>query len=73
MARRDSVTDLIQKCMAAHAKGADFPKVWQEILSASRLVVGVPVQRLEGTHAFLEVRLITGERLVCDANGYALG
>ncbi|MBB5751293.1 hypothetical protein [Prosthecomicrobium pneumaticum] len=73
MQRRDGVTDLIEKCMLAHTAGADFPKVWREILSRSRLVIGVPVQRLEGARAILEIKLITGERLLCDPAGYALG
>lgn len=72
MPMRESVNELVTACMAAHEAGADFPRIWREILSPNALVLGMPIQRLDGARTFLEVRLLTGQRLLCDTKGYAL-
>jgi hypothetical protein len=60
--------DLARLCTDAVRKGEDFPTVWQTLLRGHPLVDGIPRQRLEGTRSFLEIRLITGERLVFDGD-----
>jgi hypothetical protein len=68
----DTTAELLQKCLAAARAGADFPKVWSSILKNHPLVLGAPIQGLDGGRPVLEVRLITGQRLILDAEGYAL-
>jgi hypothetical protein len=65
-------TDLLHECTAAKAAGADFPTIWQTILKSHPLVMGPPVQRLEGHEAVLEICLINGQRIVLDQHGYRL-
>ncbi len=65
-------SELLQACVAAKRAGADFPTIWQTILRGHPLVIGPPVQRLEGQQPVLEVSLINGQRLVLDQSGYRL-
>ncbi len=69
---KESVAGLLQQCVAARVSGADFPTVWQNILRNHPLVIGPPIQRLEGQAPVLEIRLITGQRLIYDDKGFAL-
>jgi hypothetical protein len=55
---------LLAACRAAAAAGSDFPAVWLSILKPHWAVAGLPVQRLDGLTALLEVPLVTGERIV---------
>jgi hypothetical protein len=55
---------LTAACLAAASTGADFPTVWRTVLKGHAAVTGRPVQRLDGTSTFLEIPLITGERIV---------
>jgi hypothetical protein len=64
--------NLLNECTAAKKAGADFPTIWQTILKPHPLVMGPPVQRLEGSEAVLEVSLINGQRIVLDQRGYRL-
>jgi hypothetical protein len=48
-------------------KGEDFPTVWAAVLKRHPLVDGIPESKLEGTRPVLEIKLITGERLVFDS------
>ena len=64
--------DLLNTCAAAKEAGADFPTIWQTILKSHPLVIGPPVQRLEGHEAVLEICLINGQRIVLDQRGYRL-
>ena len=59
--------DLLQKCADAMGAGADFPTVWQTVLRQHPLVLGPPVQYMDGECAQLHIRLITGQRLVFDS------
>jgi hypothetical protein len=59
-------TDLARLRTDVLRKGDDFPTVWQTLLRGHPLVDGMPRQRLEGNRSLLEIRLITGERLVFD-------
>lgn len=58
--------DLVQSCMEA-IRDTDFPTVWQSFLRDHSLVIGPPVQYLNGDRAELHVPLITGERLIFDS------
>ncbi len=58
--------DLAQLSTELVRKGNDFPTVWGTVLKGNALVDGIPQSNLEGTRPGLEVRLITGERLVFD-------
>jgi hypothetical protein len=68
----ETARDLLQRCIAAAQAGADFPSVWGSILKGHPLVLGVPIQRMDGERPLLEVRLITGQRLVHGVGGFAL-
>jgi hypothetical protein len=46
--------------------GEDFPTVWATVLKSHALVDGIPESKLEGQRPVLEIKLITGERLVFD-------
>jgi len=65
--------NLLNECTAAKEAGADFPTIWQTILKSHPLVMGPPIQRLEGEEAVLEISLINGQRIVLDQRGYRLG
>ncbi|KAB2876455.1 MAG: hypothetical protein F9K43_01145 [Bauldia sp.] len=56
--------ELLAACIDAARTGADFPTVWHSILRRHPIVVGSPVQRMDGTTAILEVPLLFGQRLV---------
>jgi len=60
--------DLARLCNDAVRKGEDFPTVWQALLKTHPLIDGLPRQRMEGNRSVLEIRLITGERLVFDGD-----
>jgi len=60
--------DLAQLPTELVRKGNDFPTVWKTVLKGNALVDGIPQSKLEGTRPVLEVRLITGERLVFDGD-----
>jgi hypothetical protein len=60
--------DLAQHCTELVRNGNDFPTVWSTVLKGNILVEGIPRTKLEDTRAVLEIRLITGERLVFDGD-----
>jgi hypothetical protein len=66
--------DLLSRCREAMRRGADFPTLWHSVIKAHPAVSGVPVQRCEGSRAYLEVPLLRGDWLVvdCDARMVAL-
>ena len=57
--------EIVRACKEAVARGADFPTIWHALLKDHPFVAGVPIQRLDGTVALLEIPLITGQRIVC--------
>lgn len=63
---RERSYDLAQLCTELVRKGNDFPTSWTTVLKSNPLVEGIPQSKHEGTRPVLEVRLITGERLVFD-------
>ncbi len=60
--------DLAQLCTELVRKGNDFPTVWNTVLKGNALIDGIPRSTLEGAKSVLEIRLITGERLVFDGD-----
>jgi len=65
---KERAHDLAQLSTELVRKGNDFPTVWKTVLKGNALVDGIPQSKLEGTRPVLEVRLITGERLVFDGD-----
>jgi hypothetical protein len=66
------VDDLVEKCAAARASGADFPTVWNTILRGKTLVAGIPVQAIRDGQPVLKVRLITNQYIVYGPDGYSI-
>jgi hypothetical protein len=64
---KERAHDLAQLCTELIGRGSDFPSVWTTVLKGHTLVDGIPQSKLEGTRPILEIRLITGERLVFDS------
>jgi hypothetical protein len=58
--------DLAQLCTELVRNGNDFPTVWETVLKRNALINSVRQSRMEGSRPVLEIRLITGERLVFD-------
>ena len=64
----ERASDLARQCTVLVRKGNDFPTVWSTLLKRHALVDGVPRQRLERDRSLLDIRLVTGEQLVFDAD-----
>jgi hypothetical protein len=67
-----AVDSLVEKCVGARFGGADFPTVWTTILKPNSLVVGKPVQAMEGGEPVLKIRLITNQCLVYRDGSFSL-
>jgi hypothetical protein len=65
---KEEASDLARLCTDIMRKGEDFPTVWLTVLKSNPLVDGIPRQRLEGNRSLLEIRLLTGERLLFDGD-----
>jgi hypothetical protein len=65
---RERAHDLAELCTELVRNGNDFPTVWNTVLKGNALVDGIPQSRHENARALLEIRLITGERLVFDGD-----
>ncbi len=59
--------DLAALCSELVRKGEDFPSVWATMLKGHALVNGIPKSKLEGSRPVLEIKLITGDRLLFDS------
>jgi len=57
---------LAQLCTELVQDGNDFPIVWDTVLKDHPLVEDIPQFRREDPRPLLEIKLITGERLVFD-------
>jgi len=66
---QEKANDLARLCTDAVRKGNDFPTIWNTLLKKHPLVEGIPRQRLERNRSVLDIRLITGERLVFESEG----
>jgi hypothetical protein len=64
----EKASDLARSCTELVRKGNDFPTIWTTKLRVHPLVDGIPHQRVTGTRTLLDIRLITGERLVFDGD-----
>ncbi len=56
--------DLAQLCTELVRNGNDFLTVWSTVLKAHTLVDDIPQHRLDGNRSLMEIRLVTGERLI---------
>ena len=65
---KERTHDLVLLCNELMRKGNDFPTVWSTVLKSNALVDGIPQSKLEGKRPVLEIRLITGERLVFESD-----
>jgi hypothetical protein len=73
MSLRPAVEQLLKRCVAAKADGADFPTIWNTILKGNALVIGHPVQGLENGVPVLRIRLLNNQHLVHGPDGFSLG
>ena len=65
---KERANDLARHCTDLVRKGTDFTTVWSTLLKDHTLVEGIPRETLERNRNLLCVPLITGERLVFDAD-----
>jgi hypothetical protein len=68
-----AVEQLLKRCVAARAEGADFPTIWNTILKGNRLVVGHPVQGIENGAPVMRIPLLNNQHLVYGRDGFSLG
>ena len=68
----EGVNDLVERCIQAREAGADFPTVWNRIVRAHPLVLGLPVQVMVGSEPQLKVQLINGQFLCFGKGRYYL-
>jgi hypothetical protein len=61
--------DLVTKCNDALGSGIDFPTLWHTVIKPHPTVAGVPIQRWDGYHTYLEIPLLRGDCLVVDTDG----
>lgn len=64
----ERIRDLVRRCNEAMSGGADFPTIWHEIIKGHPLVASRPIQRHDGTRAYLEIRMLNGQSLVLPAD-----
>jgi len=64
----DRANELARVCTELMHNGMDFPTIWGTRLKGHALVDDIPHQKLDGTRSVLEIRLITGEKLVFDGD-----
>ena len=66
---KERAHDLARLCTELMREGTDFPAVWSTLLKGHILVEGIPQSKIEvGGRTVLEIRLITGERLVFEGD-----
>jgi hypothetical protein len=57
--------ELLRACLAAAARGSDFPAIWSSVLKGHHFVAGLPVQAvIAGGAPILQVPLRSGESIV---------
>jgi hypothetical protein len=59
--------ELVRKCVSTMREGADFPTLWQTMLSHHPLVAGPPIQGVESGRVCLRIPLVTSQWLVFDS------
>jgi hypothetical protein len=72
---KERAHDLAQQCTELIRAGDDFPTIWTTLLKLHPLVDGIAQSKIVHGRTILEIRLITGERLVFDgeARRFSLG
>ena len=65
---KERAHDLARLCTELMREGTDFPALWSTLLKGHILVEGIPQSKIEDGRTVLEIRLITGERLVFDGD-----
>jgi hypothetical protein len=65
---KERAHDLAQQCTELVRKGNDFPNIWTTLLKRHPLVDGIPESKIEGGRSVLEIRLITGERILFEGD-----
>lgn len=65
----ERICDLVRRCNEAMSGGGDFPTIWHEIIKGHPLVASRPIQRHDGTRAYLEIRMLNGQSLILPADG----
>ncbi len=65
---RERAHELAELCNELVLNGDDFPTEWNTVLKGNPFIDGILQTKLEDTRAVLEIRLITGERLVFDGD-----
>lgn len=72
---KERAHDLALQCTELARGGNDFPDIWSTMLKRHPLVDGIPQSKIVAGRAVLEIRLITGERLLFDgdAKRFSLG
>jgi len=73
MAQFEKSADLARRCTDLLRGGNDFPTIWKTCLSLHPLVVGLPHQRLADKNSVLDIKLMTGERLVFHGDARRFG
>ena len=63
----DTADQLVRRCVAAMSEAADFPTLWDTVLRRHSLVVGPPIQRIEGGRAWLRIPLVTNQWFVFES------
>ena len=63
----ETADELIQNCITATREGADFPTVWQTLVSGHSLVAGPPIQSIESGRVCLKIPLIDTQWFVFDS------
>jgi len=58
--------NLVHRCNEAMRLGLNFETIWHSIIKPNPAVAGIPVQKLDGDHPYLEVPLVRGDWLVID-------
>jgi hypothetical protein len=72
---KERTRDLARQCTELARGGNNFPDIWTTMLKRHPLVDGIPQSKIVAGRPVLEVRLITGERLLFDgdARRFSLG
>ena len=63
----ETADQLVRRCVAVMDEGADFPTLWDTVLRRHSLVVGPPIQGIEGGRAWLRIPLVTNQWFVFES------
>jgi hypothetical protein len=63
---KEEASDLARRSSNMLRDGSGFPSIWSGLIKSHLLVVGSPTQSFDNKRGLLEIRLITGQRLVVE-------